>query len=179
LDGVQQLLSELPFTTIEPPGPGPDDHDELRERLHVEVKPGFRVAWYDGYHTSVACMSAVVDVTLCWELCIEDPPPERIQRRSIPVSPTDEQAVQGICRSVMAKAEREFSKPTHHDEDDDDGSRGPSDDFWSASDWELSGYDDADGLLRTTVERDLDAALAWAAEELGEHYDIEETGHRG
>jgi hypothetical protein len=172
LDGVQQLLSELSFTTIEPPGRGADDHDERRERLRVEVKPGFRVAWYDGYQTSVACMSAVVDETLYWELCIEAPPPESVERRTIPVSPGSERAIKDICRSILSNAGRDAYDPSGHS-DDDGVLEGPSDDFWAASDWELSGYDDEDGLLRRAVEKDLDAALVWAADELGEHYDID------
>jgi len=123
---VEQLLAELPYTTLEPSGR--DDYELRRRALSVEVVWADRdskdaesggplyITWCDGYQTTVATMTAgLFQGTLCWTLDITDPAPGRSAERVLPGSSED---------------------------------------------------------VRTAARDDLQAALEWAANELGDRYVI-------
>jgi hypothetical protein len=124
LIAVEQLLAELPHTTLDRPK---DDYDLRRRSLTIEVtdqpdsgdsvySEPLRVHWRDGYQSLVATMTAgFYEHQLHWKLEIEDPPPGRETSRYLPTTSED---------------------------------------------------------AHQAARDDLEEALAWAAQALGEHYTI-------
>lgn len=118
LIAVEQLLAELPHTTLDQPK---DDYELRRRSLSVQVTDQrdsgdsiytepLRVHWRDGYESLVARMTAsCYEQHLEWKLEIEDPPPGREASRCVPIESDD--AHQAACHDLaeaLAWAAREL-----------------------------------------------------------------------
>jgi len=81
---AEELLAELPHTTFARAS-APDDHDQLRRTLRIEIERAndsgrrmVQVEWLDGYQSRVAAMELHCDDrSAWWQLAIDDPPPGR------------------------------------------------------------------------------------------------------
>jgi hypothetical protein len=120
LIAVEQLLAELPHTTLDAPK---DDYELRRRSLSIEVtdlpesedavySEPLRVHWRDGYQTLVATMTAgCCEQQLHWKLDIEDPPPGRETSRYLPFPAADaRQAAHEDLREALAWAARELGE---------------------------------------------------------------------
>ena len=136
---AESLLAELPHTTFVAPS-APDDHDERRRTLSVEIErmsesEGWpvQVEWLDGYQSRVALMELQYGgAEAWWQLEIEDPPPGRAARLEL---------ADGIEGAELAyQGEHETLDPRT-------GAR-----------LQREGY----ALIAAAAERELENAIAWA-----------------
>lgn len=158
LDPAQQLLAELPFTSLSPPGPGPDTHDHLRRTLTVEVERespvededdrglearSMRVEWRDGYQMRVAKLeiSSFGPDGASWELEVEDPSPGRSEHLLLPGT------VEVFRLYAAAEAEPDPRASARMQRE-------------------------GDRLLEAAAERDLQHAIQWGTRQLGEQYTV-------
>jgi hypothetical protein len=158
LDPAQQLLAELPFTSLPPPGPGPDTHDHLRRTLTVEIEREspvdddgdrglgarlMRVEWRDGYQMRVAKLdiSSFASDGASWVLEVEDPSPGRSEQLLLPGT------AEAFRLYVAAEAEPD---PRAGARMQREGNR----------------------LLEAAAERELQHAIRWGTRQLGEHYTV-------
>jgi hypothetical protein len=120
LIAVEQLLAELPHTTLDRPK---DDYDLRRRSLTIEVtdqpdsgdsiySEPLRVHWRDGYQSLVATMTAgFYEQQLHWKLETEDPPPGRETSRYLPITSEDaHQAARDDLPEALTWAARELGE---------------------------------------------------------------------
>lgn len=120
LIAVEQLLAELPHTTLDRPK---DDYELRRRSLKIEVtdqpesgnsvySEPLRVHWRDGYQSLVATMTAgFYEQQLHWKLDIEDPAPGRETSRYLPITSEDaHQAARDDLREALTWAAGELGE---------------------------------------------------------------------
>jgi hypothetical protein len=146
---AEELLAELPHTTFARPS-APDDHDERRRTLSVEIErqsdlpmSPVRVEWLDGYQSRVAVMELHADDrSAWWQLDIDDPPPGR--GTQLELLGGDE----GATLSFQGKEQTPDPRT---------GAR-----------LQRKGS----GLLAAAAERELEKAIAWGTHELGDGFSL-------
>jgi len=146
---AENLLAELPHTTFAPPS-APDDHDERRQTLSIEIErtsesegSPVQVEWLDGYQSRVALMELHYGgAQASWQLEIEDPPPGRGARLEL---------VGGLEGAKLAyQGEHETLDPRT-------GAR-----------LQREGY----ALILAAAERELENAIAWATDQLANRFTV-------
>jgi len=146
---AENLLAELPHTTFAPPS-APDDHDERRQTLSIEIErrsesegSPVHVEWLDGYQSRVALMELHYGgAQASWQLEIEDPPPGRGARLEL---------VGGLEGAKLAyQGEHETLDPRT-------GAR-----------LQREGY----ALILAAAERELENAIAWAQDQITNRFTV-------
>ena len=146
---AENLLAGLPHTTFAPAS-APDDHDERRRTLSVEIERRYdyvnfpvQVEWLDGYQSRVAVMELNFGgAKAWWQLDIEDPPPGRGARLELV----------GGLEGAMLSYQGEHEAP-----DQRTGAR-----------MQREGY----ALLVAATERELENAITWGTQELGDRFTV-------
>ena len=146
---AEDLLAGLPHTTFARAS-APDDHDERRRTLSVEIERRYdyvnfpvQVEWLDGYQSRVAVMELNFGgAKAWWQLDIEDPPPGRGARLELV----------GGLEGAMLSYQGEHEAP-----DQRTGAR-----------MQREGY----ALLVAATERELENAITWGTQELGDRFTV-------
>ncbi len=158
LNPAQHLLAELPFTNLPPPGPGPDNHDRLRRTLTVEIEHQsptddeeyrsqearlMRVEWRDGYQTRVAKLEIASYGSDGAAWVLEVEDPPPGRSEQLLLPDTAEAF--GLYVAAEAEPDPRTSARMQRE-----GNR----------------------LLEAAAERELQNAIQWGTQQLGDHYTI-------
>jgi hypothetical protein len=155
---MEDVLAELPHTPFAPPS-APDDYDRRRRTLSIEIDRHYEAAefpvlveWLDGYQDCVAAMELYRDYSSAWwYLDIYDPPPGRTIQLEL---------VGGVEGATLSRqGEEETLDPRK-------GAR-----------MQREGH----ALLTAAAERELQNAIAWGTQEIGDRSTVAsgtEPAHR-